>query len=100
MKTGAYGIIEEEVIIMDKIIDLIVKNNTSLFGTDPSIKKINVGFTNTLYKINDSYIVKVCTDIGNEEEFKNEINFYNSNKGNSLIPKLYYANTDKTNIPY
>ena len=85
---------------MDKIIDLIVKNNTSLFGTDPSIKKINVGFTNTLYKINDSYIVKVCTDIGNEEEFKNEINFYNSNKGNSLIPKLYYSSTDKKDVPY
>lgn len=85
---------------MDKIIDLIVKNNMSLFGTNPSVEKINVGFTNTLYRINDSYIVKVCTDIDNEEEFKNEINFYNSNKNNTLIPKLYYSSTDKKDIPY
>ena len=85
---------------MDKIIDLIVKNNTSLFGANPSIEKINVGFTNTLYRINDSYIVKVCTDIDNEEEFKNEINFYNSNKGNALIPKLYYSSTEKKDVPY
>lgn len=85
---------------MDKIIDLIVKNNTSLFGTNPNIEKINAGFTNTLYRINDSYIVKVCTDIDNEEEFKNEINFYNSNKDNTLIPKLYYSSTDKKGVPY
>ena len=85
---------------MDKIIDLIIKNNTSLFGANPSIEKINVGFTNTLYRINDSYIVKVCTDIDNEEEFKNEINFYNSNKGNPLIPKLYYSSTEKKDVPY
>ena len=85
---------------MDKIIDLIVKNNASLFGINPSAEKINVGFTNTLYRINDSYIVKVCTNIDNEKEFKNEINFYNSNKGNTLIPKLYYSSTNKKDVPY
>ena len=85
---------------MDKILDLIVKNNESLFGINPSVEKINVGFTNTLYKVNDSYIVKVCTDIDNEREFKNEINFYNSNKDNSLIPKLFYSSTDKKDVPY
>ena len=79
---------------------MIVKNNTSLFGPNPSIDKINVGFTNTLYRINDSYIVKVCTDIENEEDFKNEINFYNSNKDNNLIPKLYYSTIDKKTVPY
>ncbi len=85
---------------MDKIIDLIVRNNELLFGTNPSIEKINVGFTNTLYKINDSYIVKICTDIDNEEAFKKEIVFYNSNKDNILIPKLYYSSTDKKDVPY
>ena len=85
---------------MDKLIELIVKNNQSLFGMNPIVEKINVGFTNTLYKINDSYIVKICTDIDNEEEFKNEINFYNSNKDNTLIPKLYYSSTDKKDVPY
>jgi aminoglycoside phosphotransferase (APT) family kinase protein len=94
------GIIKKEVIIMDRIINMIVKNNTSLFGPNPSIDKINVGFTNTLYRINDSYIVKVCTDIENEEDFKNEINFYNYNKDNNLIPKLYYSTIDKKTVPY
>lgn len=85
---------------MEKIIDLIVKTNKSLFGTNPIIEKINVGFTNTLYRINDSYIVKVCTDINNEEDFKKEIDFYNSNKENTLIPKLYYSDTMKEDVPY
>lgn len=85
---------------MDKIIDLIIKNNELLFGTNPRVEKINVGFTNTLYRVNDSCIVKVCTDVDNEEEFKKEIAFYNSNKDNSLIPKLYYSNTDKIDVPY
>ncbi len=52
-----YDIIEKEVIKLDKIIDLIVRTNTSVFGTNPRCEKINVGFTNTLYKVNDSYIV-------------------------------------------
>ena len=85
---------------MDTIIDLIVKNNSSLFGKEPTIEKINIGFTNTLYRINDSYIVKVCTDINNEEDFKKEIDFYNSNKENTLIPKLYYSDTIKEDVPY
>lgn len=85
---------------MDKTIDLIVKNNVSLFGTNPSVEKINIGFTNNLYKVNDSYIVKVCVDVENEEMFKKEINFYKSNKDNTLIPKLYYSSTDKKDIPY
>lgn len=85
---------------MEKIIDLIVKINESLFGTNPIIEKINVGFTNTLYRINYSYIVKVCTDINNEEDFKKEIDFYNSNKENTLIPKLYYSDTMKEDVPY
>ena len=73
---------------MDKTIDLIVRNNATLFGTNPVVEKINVGFTNTLYRVNDSYIAKVCTDLSNEEEFKREIDFYNSNKTNTLIHKL------------
>jgi aminoglycoside phosphotransferase (APT) family kinase protein len=85
---------------MDNIIELIIKNNISLFGSNPTIEKINVGFTNTLYKVNDSYIVKVCTNKDNENDFKREINFYNSNKNNSLIPKLYSYNTCKKEVPY
>lgn len=85
---------------MQEIIDKIVQQNSDLFGLNPMIEKINVGFTNTIYKINDSFIVKICTNSDNEEKFKKEIDFYNANKDNKLIPKLYYASTDKTEIPY
>lgn len=85
---------------MDKLIDSIVNQNQTLFGTNPNVEKINIGFTNTLYKVNDSYIVKVCTDPSNEEGFKNEIDFYNSNKENTLIPRLYYLDISKKDVPY
>ena len=85
---------------MDKIIDTIVKSNIKLFGTNPSIEKINVGFTNTLYKVNDKLIVKVCTNENNEESFKKEIDFYKANETNNLIPKLYLSNIDKKEVPY
>ena len=85
---------------MEKIIDLIVSNNENIFGKNPKIKKINVGFTNTIYEINDSFIVKICSNVNNEENFKKEIDFYNKNNDNTLIPKLYYSNIDKKIIPY
>ena len=85
---------------MEKIVDLIVRNKEALFGTNPVVDKINIGFTNTLYRVNDSYIVKVCTDLSNEEKFKREIDFYKSNKTNTLIPKLYYSDTTKEDVPY
>ena len=85
---------------MQEIINKIVQQNKTLFGENLIVKKINVGFTNTLYSVNDSFIIKICTDLNNEPKFKKEMEFYNTNKTNDLIPKLYYANTDKTNIPY
>ena len=85
---------------MNKEIDNIVNNHLDLFGISPKIEKINIGFTNTIYSVNDSYIVKICTNIDNEENFKNEIAFYQANKGNNLIPKMYYANTKKDNDLY
>lgn len=91
-----YALIKnEEVTKMHEIINKIVQQNQSLFGTNPKIDKINIGFTNTIYNINDLYIVKICTDEDNEKEFKKEIDFYNSNKNNNLIPKLYCSSINK-----
>ena len=78
----------------------ILKKHKNIFGENPKYEKINVGFTNTIYNVNDLYIVKICTNLNNENNFKKEIEFYNSNKDNELIPKLYYSNTDKKDIPY
>ena len=82
------------------MIEKIINKHISLFGNDPIVNKINIGFTNTIYDVNSLYIVKICTDIDNEEEFKREIDFYNSNKNNNYIPELYFASTDKKDIPY
>lgn len=32
-------------------------------------RKINVGFTNTVYAIDETYILKVCSDSNNEKPF-------------------------------
>ena len=85
---------------MDKTIELIIKQNEELFGTTPKIERINVGFTNTIYNISDTYIVKICSNIENEEKFKKEIDFYLVNKENNLIPKLYKYSVDKSLVPY
>ena len=77
------------------IIDKILEVNSNLFGNNPSVEKINVGFTNTIYKVNDLYIVKICINNSNEVNFINEIDFYIKNKNNNLIPKLYYSDTSK-----
>lgn len=85
---------------MQKTINTILKQNSSLFGINPKVNKVNVGFTNTIYNINDDFIVKICTNPKNEKNFKNEINFYNSNPDNPLIPKIYYSDIEKKDIPY
>lgn len=85
---------------MVEIIKTILRKHITLFGITPKVEKINVGFTNTVYKINDSFIVKICTNVNNENEFKKEIEFYKVNEKNSFIPKLYYSSNDKKDIPY
>ena len=93
-------IMKTEVTTIEEIIKKIVRQKKSLLGNNPQVSKINIGFTNTLYNVDDKYIIKVCTDETNEDKFKKEINFYNSNKDNTLIPKLYISNTDKNDVPY
>lgn len=85
---------------MEKVIKTIVNKNEKIFGNNPKIDKVNVGFTNSIYIINNKYIVKICSNINNEEKFKNEINFYKLNKNNNSIPKLYLTEMNKDDIPY
>ena len=84
---------------MINIEKLIIKYS-ELFGENPIITKVNVGFTNTIYNINDKFIIKICTNENNRESFLNEIEFYNKNKDNDLIPVLYSSDITKETIPY
>jgi len=85
---------------MENIIKNIIKLNKNIFGENINLEKINIGFTNTIYEIDKKFIVKICTNINNEENFKKEIEFYKANKDNNLIPKLHYSNIEKKEIPY
>lgn len=85
---------------IEKIIDEIIEQNKELFGENAKYEKINVGFTNTIFIVNNMYVVKICTNPDNEKNFVKEIKFYKANKDNELIPKLYYSNVEKDAIPY
>ncbi len=60
------------------------------------IEKSEIGFTNEVYSINDDFILKMCGEEDNEENFAKEIYFYNYFKGKIPVPKIIvYDNTKK-----
>ncbi len=74
----------------------IANLNLDLFNKIESLYEINAGFNNTLFSVNNKYIIKVCTNTELEISFEKEYNFYKSNSSNKSIPKLYkYDNTKK-----
>ena len=85
---------------MINVVNLILNKHIDLFGESPDIERINVGFTNVIYIINNKYILKICSNSTNENNFLNEINFYKNNNIQDYIPKLYYSNTEKNEVPY
>lgn len=81
----------------DDIIEKIIEKNNFLSGKKYSF--ITAGFTNTIYKI-DNYIVRICTDLSNKNNFKSEIEFYKKHKDNPYIPKMYFSDITKEVVPY
>lgn len=78
-----------------KIGKAIASKNLDIFKNINSIREINSGFNNTLFNINDKYVLKVCTNKSLERTFQTEYNFYSSNKDNNYIPKLYKYDDSK-----
>lgn len=85
---------------MESIINEIIENNKEIFGINAYIEKVNIGFTNIIYMVDNKYVVKICSKVSNEEDFVKEIEFYRSNEGNELIPKLYSYDISKKIVPY
>ncbi|MDR3264179.1 MAG: aminoglycoside phosphotransferase family protein [Clostridiales bacterium] len=86
---------------MTETINEIIKKHKNLFSESPFIvEKINAGFTNTLFRVNNEFIVKICHKADNEEEFLQEIKFYLANENKGYIPNLYAHSTDKKVVPY
>lgn len=84
---------------MDEELKKVLTANSDIL-VDKNINHINVGFTNTIYSVNDQFIIKICTDLNNEKNMEKEINFYLKNENNSLIPKLYRYDLSKNIIPF
>ena len=84
---------------LKQCVDKIIESNKDLFGEITSIKRIYVGFTNYVYVVNDKYIIKICNDKDNEEEFAKEVDYYNT-RANEYNPKLYVSDLTKKDIQY
>ena len=57
-------------------------------GNVESIKKIEIGFTNEVYLVDNKYILKVCKDPGNEERFEKEVFCYDYFKSKISVPEV------------
>jgi len=77
-----------------KIIEKIFTENN--LGEVKSVKKIDVGFTNKVYSINDEFILKVCFDEENEENFEKEVFFYDFFKDKIPVPKVIFYDNSKS----
>ncbi|MAG76054.1 MAG: hypothetical protein CL811_04760, partial [Colwelliaceae bacterium] len=65
-------------------------------GKVESVKKIEIGFTNRIYLLNDKFILKICEDKSNEKNFEKEAFFYNFFKNKLPVPKItVYDNSNK-----
>jgi len=81
----------------DNYIKDIINNNEIL--KDKEYKVLTSGFTNTIYQVGN-YIVRICNNKNNEDRFKKEIDFYNNNKDNNNMPRIYVGDISKEVIPY
>lgn len=78
----------------------IVEANLSLFGDIKNINEINAGFNNSIFDVNDKYILKVCGEKEKEDLFDVEADFYRQNQKNKNIPMLYRYDKSKRIVPF
>jgi aminoglycoside phosphotransferase (APT) family kinase protein len=57
-------------------------------GKVESVANIEIGFTNKVYLVNDAFILKVCEDESNEQNFEIEVFFYNFFKDKIPVPEI------------
>lgn len=82
-----------------KLAKTIAKFNNDIIGNIENIEEINAGFNNSIFSINNKYIIKVCSNEDKENLFDIEANFYNSNQDNESIPILYKYDKSKKLFP-
>lgn len=77
----------------------VIEANKDIFNGENEVEEINAGFNNTVFKVDDKYIIKVCGR-DDDNQFKVEADFYHENDSNVEVPKLYKYDDSKTVIPY
>ena len=98
-----FKIFEVKENLIEKKLELarkIAKANQDIFGDIKKLEEVNAGFNNSIFNVNDTFIIKVCTNIEKEKQFDTESNFYKSNQNNENIPILYKFDKSKSTIPY
>lgn len=64
-------------------------------GAAQSFSKIEVGFTNAVYLVDDSYILKVCESDDNETPFRNEAKLYEYFAKRLPVPQIIHYDDTK-----
>lgn len=64
-----------------------------------NIKKVDVGFTNKVYDIDDRYILKVCVSDNNETNFRREVKLYSFFKDMLPVPEILVFDESKSIYP-
>lgn len=98
-----FKIFEVKENLIEKRLELarkIAKANHNIFGDIQELEEVNAGFNNSIFNVNNTFIIKVCTNTEKEKQFDTEANFYNSNQNNENIPALYKFDKSKSVIPY
>ncbi len=78
---------------INKIIEKIFYKNK--IGEINSVEKIDIGFTNEIYSINNKFILKICKSKSNEKNFRKEVLYYRLFRGKIPVPKLIFYDTSK-----
>ena len=78
-----------------KIVEKIFESHG--LGKVKSVANIEIGFTNKIYLVNDSFILKVCEDESNEQKFETEVFFYNFFKDKISVPKILFLTASTIN---
>lgn len=67
-----FEIFEVEENLLDtrrKLAEKIIKGNLNIFGKEYIFNEINAGFNNTIFEVNNKYVIKIC----NNEEMEEKI---------------------------
>ena len=64
-------------------------------GEITSFQKIEIGWTNKVYLVNDEFILKVCEDETNEEKFEREVFFYHFFENKIPVPHICVYDNSK-----